>query len=233
MLAGNLCLMTQPGEGGRVLLALADRSKLETVLPRLLDPSQFLSDYGLRSLSRGLADEPFIYQGNRVAYEPAESHSPIYGGNSNWRGPIWLPVNYLMIDALREFHSYYGSSLMVELPRYSERHATLEEAAAEIAARLAQIFLRDAGGRRAVLGNRALFQTDPHWRDYIPFYEYFHGNDGSGLGASHQTGWTALIAELFEWRHRLCGATERNERSDPLGSGPLELVTLGASPSKS
>ena len=119
MLAGNLCLMTQPGSGGRRLLALADRAKLEAILPRVLDPTQFLSDFGLRSLSRGLAAEPFIYHGNRVAYEPAESASPIYGGNSNWRGPIWFPVNYLMIEALREFHRYYGPTLTVELPRYS------------------------------------------------------------------------------------------------------------------
>ncbi len=113
--------MTEPGSGGRRLLALADRAKLEAILPRILDPAQFLSDFGLRSLSRGLLDEPFIYDGNRVAYEPGESASPIYGGNSNWRGPIWFPVNYLMIEALREFHRYYGSTLTVELPRWSGR----------------------------------------------------------------------------------------------------------------
>ena len=146
VLAGNLCLMMNPGRGGRRLMALADRAKLERVLPRVVDPSQFLSEYGLRSLSRGLADEPFFYDGNRVAYEPAESASPIYGGNSNWRGPIWFPVNYLLIDALRELHSYYGSTFTVELPVARDK-ATLEETAAAIAGRLACIFLRDASGR--------------------------------------------------------------------------------------
>jgi hypothetical protein len=196
-LAGNVCLMTQPGESGRRLLALADRAKLEAVVPRLLDPAQFLSRYGLRSLSRALAAEPFVFHHNQVAYEPAESSSPIYGGNSNWRGPIWFPVNYLMVQALREYHRYYGASLTVDLPRGSRRRVTLDQAADEIARRLVKIFLRDPAGRRPVFGDVRLFQTDPHWRDYIPFYEYFHGDNGSGLGASHQTGWTALVAELI------------------------------------
>ncbi len=207
-LAGNFCLMTTPGEAGRTLLALADRAKLEEVLPRLLDPEQFLSEFGLRSLSRSLADEPFLYHGNRVAYEPAESSSPIYGGNSNWRGPIWFPVNYLMVEALREYDRYYGSSLTVELPRGSARRVTLDDAAAEIVARLARIFLRDQNGRRPVLGDTALFQDDPHWRDHIPFYEYFHGDNGAGLGASHQTGWTALVAELIARHHGSRGGAE-------------------------
>ena len=205
--------MTQPGSGGRRLLALADRAKLEAILPRVLDPAQFLSDFGLRSLSRGLLDEPFFYDGNRVAYEPGESASPIYGGNSNWRGPIWFPVNYLMIEALREFHRYYGSTLTVELPRWSGHQGTLDEAAAEIAGRLTRIFLRDSSGRRPVLGGPGLFQSDPHWRDHIPFYEYFHGDNGSGLGASHQTGWTALVAELIDWSHAWSAAqTARGKR---------------------
>ena len=230
MLAGNLCLMTQPGSGGRLMLALADRAKLEAILPRLFDPTQFLSEFGLRSLSRGLAAEPFIYDGNRVAYEPAESASPIYGGNSNWRGPIWFPVNYLMIEALLEFHSYYGATLTVEVPRYTGRQATLDEAAAEIAARLERIFLRDQTGRRAVFGSQELFQTDPYWRDHIPFYEYFHGDDGSGLGASHQTGWTALIAELIEWRRAWSAAQNSDQVARPLDSRIPASVTLTAHP---
>ncbi len=196
-LAGNLSLMTEPGEGGRRLLALADRAKLHAVLPRLLDPAQFLSDFGLRSLSKGLADEPYHCNGSVVVYEPAESSSPIYGGNSNWRGPIWFPVNYLMVQVLREYHRYYGASLTVELPRGGPRQVTLDQAADEIARRLVKIFLRDPTGRRPVFGDVPLFQADPHWRDHIPFYEYFHGDNGSGLGASHQTGWTALVAELI------------------------------------
>jgi hypothetical protein len=202
ILTGNFCLLTHPGENGTILLALADRTKLEAVLPRLLDPEQFLSEYGLRSLSRGLADQPFFYRGNRVAYEPAESMTPIYGGNSNWRGPIWFPVNYLMVEALREYHRYYGSSLTAQLPRGGPKRASLAEMAAELARRLIAIFARDERDRRPVLGDCALFQTDPHWRDYIPFFEYFHGDNGSGLGASHQTGWTALVVELVHWRHR-------------------------------
>ncbi len=189
--------MTQPGEGGRRLLALADREKLEAVVPRLLDPSQFLSDYGLRSLSRALAAEPYVFDGSRVEYEPGESSSPIYGGNSNWRGPIWLPVNYLMVQALREHHRYYGSSLTVEMPRWSSEHVTLDRASDEIASRLVRLFLRGPDGRRPALGNVPLFQSDPHWRDLTLFYEYFHGENGTGLGASHQTGWTALVAELI------------------------------------
>jgi hypothetical protein len=203
-LSGNLCLMTNPGQNGTTLLALADRAKLEAVLPRLLDPEQFLSDFGLRSLSRGLAAEPFLYHGNRVDYEPAESNTPFYGGNSNWRGPIWFPVNYLLIEALLEYHRYYGKELMVELPRGGSERVTLEQAAAALADRLIAIFARDRSGRRPVLGDRTLFQTDPHWRDCIPFFEYFHGDNGAGLGASHQTGWTALVAELIHWRHTSC-----------------------------
>jgi hypothetical protein len=194
---GNFQLLTEPGEGGRRLLALADREKLEAVIPRLLDPSQFLSDYGVRSLSRGLAADPFVFEGARVGYEPGESSSPLYGGNSNWRGPIWFPVNYLMVQSLREYHRYYGSSLTVELPRGGPHRVTLDRAADEIARRLVRIFLRDSDGRRPVLGDVAMFQSDPHWRDLVPFYEYFHGDNGAGLGASHQTGWTALVAELI------------------------------------
>jgi hypothetical protein len=232
MLAGNLCLLT-PGSGGRRLLALADRAKLETILPRVLDPAQFLSDFGLRSLSRGLVDEPFHYDGNRVAYEPGESASPIYGGNSNWRGPIWFPVNYLMIEALREFHRYYGSTLTVELPRWSGQQAPLDEAAAEIAGRLTRIFLRDSSGQRPVLGGSGLFQSDPHWQDHIPFHEYFHGDNGSGLGASHQTGWTALIAELIDWSHsRSAAQTDDKTVMPPIGGSAVRSAKLGKPPNQ-
>jgi Glycosyl hydrolase family 63 C-terminal domain len=200
-LAGNVCLMTHPGDGGHRLMALADRAKLGAVLPRVLDPNQFLSDFGLRSLSRSAHDGDFICDGSRIVYEPAESSAPMYGGNSNWRGPIWFPVNYLMIEALREYHRYYGATMTAEMPRGSGHFVTLEEVAAQIAQRLIQIFVRDSAGRRPVLGDVQLFQDDPHWRDYVPFYEYFHGDNGSGLGANHQTGWTSLIAKLIEWRH--------------------------------
>jgi hypothetical protein len=217
MLIGNLCLMTSPGVAGRLLLSVADRAKLERMLPRLLDPAQFLSEYGLRSMSRGLADEPYQCYGRTVAYEPAESTMPIYGGNSNWRGPIWFPFNFLMIEALREYHRYYGDSLRAELPRGSGPAANLCEVADELSMRLARIFLRDAegDGHRAVFGKNELFQCDPHWRDHIPFHEYFHGEHGAGLGASHQTGWTALVTELF--RRPACRSDARRRASVPLG----------------
>jgi hypothetical protein len=233
MLAGNLCLMMNPGHGSRRLMALADRAKLESVLPRVLDPSQFLSEFGVRSLSRALADEPFVYNGNRVTYEPAESASPIYGGNSNWRGPIWFPVNYLLVESLRELHSYYGSTFKIELPRGTGRQATLEEVAAMVAGRLARIFLRDSSGRRPVFGGQELFHSDPHWRDHIPFYEYFHGDNGSGLGASHQSGWTSLVADLIAWRHAWATAQINSAPAKPSVFPAPASAKLGTTPGRS
>ncbi|NLM77989.1 MAG: hypothetical protein GX173_07880 [Ruminococcaceae bacterium] len=134
-----------------------------------------------------------------MAYEPAESQSDLFGGNSNWRGPVWFPVNFLLIEALRKYHDHYGDTLLVEIPKGSGRRMTLDQAADELTRRLSRIFLKDEqnGGRRPVFGNQPVFQDDPHWRDYILFHEYFHGDNGTGLGASHQTGWTALIANLL------------------------------------
>ncbi len=198
-LADNACLLTTPGPGGYRLLSIADRSKYEAVLTRMLDPNQFLSDYGLRSLSREHAEHPYECDGQSVRYEPAESAVPMYGGNSNWRGPIWFPVNYLMIQSLREAHLYYGSTLTVEHPKGSGTVGDLATIADDLSNRLASIFLRNpADGRRPVFGKTDLFQRDEHWNDHIPFYEYFHGDLGCGLGASHQTGWTALVAELLQ-----------------------------------
>ena len=202
-LVKNIASLAEPGEGGRRLLAIVDRAKLERILPRMLDGSQFLSDYGLRALSKQHEWEPYTFHVDgrtySVQYEPAESRTGLFGGNSNWRGPIWFPVNYLMIESLQKYHHYYGDSLQVELPRYSDRWAALDSVAAELSRRLTRIFLRDEEtGRRAVLGSADYFQRDPHWRDYVPFYEYFHGDNGAGLGASHQTGWTALVAKLIQ-----------------------------------
>jgi hypothetical protein len=137
-----------------------------------------------------------------IAYEPGESTTAMYGGNSNWRGPIWFPINYLMVNALRQYHRYFGSSLLVEMPRWSFEMVTLGAVADELARRLVSIFLRDEsrGGRRPVFGECPLFQNHAEWRDYVPLYEYFHGEDGAGLGASHQTGWTALVTELMHGR---------------------------------
>jgi hypothetical protein len=152
----------------------------------------------------------------RIAYEPAESRTGTFGGNSNWRGPIWLPINFLMIESLVRFHRYYGDDFLVEHPTGSGTYRTLREIAADLAARLTRIFLRDGQGRRAVFGANERFQTDPHWRDYIPFHEYFHGDTGAGLGASHQTGWTALVATLLEHEvARAATAPRENLRPAP------------------
>ncbi|QDU61184.1 Mannosyl oligosaccharide glucosidase [Planctomycetes bacterium Pan216] len=197
--------LTVEGRNGRRLLSIVDRRALVRVLERMLDPSRFLSEFGVRSLSRQHMHEPFCFsldgQQLCVSYEPAESKSGLFGGNSNWRGPIWFPVNYLMIESLQKYHHYFGDSLKIEMPRYSDREATLGEVASELSSRLTNIFLRDAAtGRRAVFGENEIFQNDPHWRDHIPFFEYFHGETGEGLGASHQTGWTALVAKLLQQR---------------------------------
>jgi hypothetical protein len=201
-LVENIASLTEPGQGGRRLLSLVNRSQLERVLPRMLDESQFYSPYGIRSLSRQHREHPYTLQvGNTthtVGYEPAESRSGLFGGNSNWRGPIWFPLNYLMIESLQKYDHYYGPSLKVETPRHSGRFLPLDQVAVDLANRLNHIFLKAEDGRRPVFGGESLFQNDPHWQDYIPFYEYFHGDNGAGLGASHQTGWTALVARLLD-----------------------------------
>ena len=203
-LVAKICPLAEPGEGGRIILSVASPCELRRVLERMLDPAEFLSAYGLRSLSRHHAEHPYVFEvGGRqqtVGYSPAESDSGLFGGNSNWRGPIWLPLNYLMIESLQKYHAYLGDRLQVELPTGSGQPATLDVVAAEIATRLIRIFLPDEaeGGRRPVLGGVDLFQTDPLWRDHILFYGYFHGDNGTGIGASHQTGWTALVARLIQ-----------------------------------
>ncbi|MEZ4512963.1 MAG: glucosidase [Chloroflexota bacterium] len=203
-LVANVASLVEPGENGRFLLSLVSRPKLERILTRMFDPAQFLSDYGLRALSKEYAAAPFHLrvgdQRHTVRYEPAESGSGLFGGNSNWRGPIWFPVNYLMIESLQKYHHYYSDSLQVEMPHGSAQWMNLNQAAAALGQRLTRLFLRDAGGKRPFFGPNALFQTDPHWRDHLLFYEYFHGDNGAGLGASHQTGWTALVAKLLQDR---------------------------------
>ena len=201
-LVKNIASLTEPGQTGRLLLSLVDREQLTQILPRMLDPNQFLSPYGLRSLSKEHEQNPYTLvvdgQVHVVRYEPAESSSPLFGGNSNWRGPIWFPVNYLLIEALQKYHHYYGDTLRVSLPTGSSQTATLAEVATDLSQRLTGIFLRDPHGRRAFNGGVDFFQNDPHWRDHILFYEYFHGDNGAGIGASHQTGWTALVAKLIQ-----------------------------------
>ncbi|WP_421999405.1 MGH1-like glycoside hydrolase domain-containing protein [Reyranella sp.] len=190
------------GVGGRGLLGLADERRLRRILSRVLDEDEFLSPHGIRALSRHHADHPYVFSAGgqefRVAYLPAESDSGMFGGNSNWRGPVWVPVNVLIIRALLHYYLYYGDNFRIECPTGSGREMNLFEVARDIANRLASIFLRDADGRRPVFGGSEKFQTDPHWRDNLLFYEYFHGDNGAGIGASHQTGWTGIVGSLIE-----------------------------------
>jgi hypothetical protein len=190
------------GYDGRRLLSILNKTKLERVLGYLLDENEFLGPYGIRSLSRYHLDHPFVFhlggQEYKVQYLPAESNTGMFGGNSNWRGPVWMPVNMLIIRALMNLYTFYGDEFKVQCPTGSGRSMTLFEVAQEIVRRLVATFLRDADGRRPVYGGTAKFQDDPHWRDLILFYEYFHGDNGAGLGASHQTGWTATIAALVD-----------------------------------
>jgi hypothetical protein len=190
------------GYGGRRLASVCDKEKLRRILAYMLDENEFLSPFGIRSLSKYHRDHPFVFylQGQefRVDYLPAESNTGMFGGNSNWRGPIWMPVNALIIRGLLQMHPFYGPDFKVECPTGSGRYLTLFEVAKEIGTRLSRIFLHDANGRRPVYGGTKKFQEDPYWRDYILFYEYFHGDNGAGLGASHQTGWTGLIARALD-----------------------------------
>jgi hypothetical protein len=203
-LAQHITYMAAEGacRAGRRLLAIPSRARLEKVLHYLLDENEFLSPYGIRSLSRFHKDHPQVCwtggQENRVAYVPGDSDSGMFGGNSNWRGPVWFPVNYLLIEALERYHYFFGDALRVECPTGSGRLMNLAEVAGELAARLKGIFLPDERGRRPCHGSNRHFADDAHWRDLILFYEYFHGDNGQGIGASHQTGWTALVTRLVE-----------------------------------
>ena len=198
------------GYAGRGIAALVNEDRLRRILTRMLDENEFLSPYGIRALSRYHDQHPFVVhvegQEYRVNYLPAESDTGMFGGNSNWRGPVWMPVNALLIRALSSFYLYYGDNFKIECPTGSGNRMNLFEVAREIARRLTGIFLRDKSGRRPVYGGTEKFQNDPHWKDYILFYEYFHGDNGAGLGASHQTGWTGIVAKLIELFGRLDGA---------------------------
>jgi hypothetical protein len=229
-LTANMHPPEQPGVNGRRLLSVVNGAKLRRILERMLDENCFLSPYGIRSLSRSHLDNPYVIhvggQEYRVQYLPAESDNGMFGGNSNWRGPVWVPVNVLLIRALLQFYAYYGDDFTVELPTGSGHQATLFEVAKELADRLARIFLRDETGRRPVYGAAKKFQDDPHWRDLILFYEYFHGDNGAGLGASHQTGWTGVVARLMQ----LFGSMSP---ADVLAEGnriAAQVYTLGGAP---
>ncbi|NOT49216.1 MAG: glucosidase [Acidobacteria bacterium] len=201
-LTSNVACMRTPGMGERRLLAVAYRERLESVLKVMLDENEFLSPYGIRAVSRYHKDNPYVLDVNgdehRVDYEPAESSSGLFGGNSNWRGPVWFPVNYLLIESLQRFHHYFGDDLKVECPTGSGNMMNLWDVSQELSRRLTHIFVRNGDGERAVFGQSDKLQNDPNFRDNILFYEYFHGDDGSGVGASHQTGWTGLVAKLLQ-----------------------------------
>jgi Glycosyl hydrolase family 63 C-terminal domain len=214
------------GYADRVLAAALNESKLRRVLAIMLDEHEFFSPYGIRSLSRRHAEQPYVFrlgpQEYRVSYLPAESDTGMFGGNSNWRGPIWMPVNALIIRALLQYYMYYGDDFRIECPTGSGRQMTLYQVAHEVGRRLTSIFLRDADGRRPVYGGARVFRDDPHWRDLVLFYEYFHGDNGAGLGASHQTGWTGLIARIMH-----LFATTTAEQVLALGKTvPMHAVTV-------
>jgi len=203
-LCGLVSRWEVPGACQRRLLSLLRGHRMKRLLARMLDETEFLSDFGVRAVSRYHKDHPYVFeqdgQRSTVDYEPGESTSGMFGGNSNWRGPIWMPVNYLIIESLQKFHHYYGDEFKVECPKGSGKFLTIAEVSQELTRRLTKLFLRDTNGRRAVFGSYEKFQSDPHFRDYIPFHEYFHGDTGRGVGASHQTGWTGLIAKLLQPR---------------------------------
>jgi len=198
----NVACMRTPGMGERRLLSIVNQDKLRKILRRMLNEKEFLGPCGIRAVSRYHAEHPYVFDINgheyRVDYEPAESTSGLFGGNSNWRGPIWFPVNFLLIESLQKFHYYLGDNYKVEYPTGSGKEMTLWEVATELSNRLMKIFLKDPSGRRPVYGGSERFQTDPNWGDHILFYEYFHGDNGAGIGASHQTGWTGAVAKLVQ-----------------------------------
>jgi hypothetical protein len=201
-LTGNVACMRTPGRAERRLLSILDGDSLRRVLRIMLDEREFLSPYGIRSISQAHRDQPYTLDVDgttyTVKYEPAESSTGLFGGNSNWRGPIWFPINYLLIEALQKFHHYFGDDFRVECPTGSGTMMTLAEVATELSQRLGRVFLRNEQDERPVYGDIEAFQRDPHWRDLIQFHEYFHGDTGAGVGASHQTGWTALVAKLLQ-----------------------------------
>lgn len=213
-LCANIHLPNLIGHRGRRMLSVCDETKLRLIFKRLFDEKEFLSDFGIRSLSRAHLDNPFVYKyGNeefRVEYVPGESNTGMFGGNSNWRGPIWFPMNMLIIRALLNYYSYFGKDFTVEYPTGSGNQMHLFAICQDLMDRLTRIFLRDEEGKRAVYGGTEKFQSDPHWRDHILFYEYFHGDNGAGLGASHQTGWTGLVAQILWLRDLLTEETWLN-----------------------
>jgi hypothetical protein len=218
----------EPGRGRRRLLSLLRGHRMKRLLGRMLDETEFLSPYGVRALSRVHEDSPYVYRHDgldlSVRYQPAESDNGLFGGNSNWRGPIWFPLNFLIIESLQKFHHYYGDDFRIECPTRSSRFVTLNEAANELATRLTRIFLLSADCTRPVYAHHPRMQRDPHFRDHLLFYEYFHGDSGRGVGASHQTGWTGLVAKLLMPRY--AGAAAPTAHARPRGNSHRTLAGL-------
>jgi len=203
-LANLVSRWQEPGKGDRHLLSLLRGHRVKRLLYRMLDEAEFLSEYGVRALSRYHQAHPYVYRTPEedfsIKYEPAESETDLFGGNSNWRGPIWFPINFLIIESLQRFHHYYGDDFKVEYPTNSGQYSTLLEIADALTERLTKLFTRDGNGHRPLFGDDKRLQNDPNFRDYLLFHEYFNGDTGYGLGASHQTGWTGLIAKLLKPR---------------------------------
>ena len=227
-LTENLASMRTEGRGERRLLSIADQGQLRRILKYMLDEHEFLSPYGVRALSQIHRENPYVLNvdgtEHRVDYEPGESSTGVFGGNSNWRGPIWFPLNFLLVESLQRFHHYFGNDFKVEFPTGSGNMKTLSDVAGELSRRMTNIFLRDENGRRPVFGNLEKFQVDPHWRDLILFHEYFHGDSGSGVGASHQTGWTGLVTKLIQQSSREFG--EREKTGSPVAPVPDSAIEL-------
>jgi hypothetical protein len=224
-LAALVSRWNEPGMGERRLLSLLRGSRMKKLLRRMLDETEFLSDYGVRAVSRRHLEHPYTLtwdsESFSVSYQPGESTSGLFGGNSNWRGPIWMPVNYLIIESLQKFHHYYGDDFKIECPTGSGHYHTIEEVANELATRLTRLFLRNEDGKRPVLGDHPRMQGDPHFCDYVLFHEYFHGDTGRGVGASHQTGWTGLVAKLLQPRRSDTAADNERDTAAEAWSTPV------------
>jgi hypothetical protein len=218
----------EPGMGQRHLLSLLRGHRMKCLLRRMLDETEFLSEFGVRAISRHHLEHPYEFSSNgtrlSVSYQPAESNSGLFGGNSNWRGPIWMPVNYLIIESLRKFHHYYGDDFKVECPTGSGKFITIQQVTDELARRLSRLFLKDVNHGRPVLRYHEKLAKDPHFRDYLLFHEYFHGDSGRGIGASHQTGWTGLIAKLLQPRKEASAGDSRPARLPTQAPGRSNTV---------
>jgi len=211
--------MSVCGMRERRLLSIVSPEQLRSILKYMLNEEEFLSSYGIRAVSRFHRDHPYMLDvegmNHRVDYEPAESSTGLFGGNSNWRGPIWFPVNFLLVESLQKFHHYYGNGFKVEFPTGSAKMMTLWEVAGELSRRLTSIFLQGRDGRRPVYGALEKFQSDPLWRDVVMFHEYFHGDNGAGIGASHQTGWTGLVTKLMQQSGETAARKTSQSKAEP------------------